>query len=151
MGPLEMLYGWQALLCAATCVGITQLVKAIIDTVYEQKWAKMDAEARAVAEAAHGNGPAQKQAKGGTMARKQSIVFTRFVLPMTPILIGFFYANLVPFRPEVLVEYVAEHVNGWAWEAMGWGAWGAACGQFSTFLYDRLKKTLESVAKRAAA
>lgn len=149
MGPLEMLYGWQALLCAAACVGITQLVKAIIDTVYERKWAKMDEAAKK--KATDDAGPSKKAKKGGTLARKQSIVVTRFVLPMTPILIGFIYANVVPFRPETLVEYVSEHVDGWAWEAMGWGAWGAACGQFSTFLYDRLKKTLESVAKRAAS
>lgn len=150
MGPLEMLYSWQALLCAAACVGVTQLVKAIIDTIYERKWAKMDEAAKKKAEEIHAK--AMKPKKGGTLARKQSFVVTRFVLPITPILVGFIYANVVPFRPEVLIEFVSEHVDGgWVWTAMGWGAWGAACGQFSTFLYDRLKKTLESVAQRSAA
>ena len=152
MGPLEMLYGWQAVLCAATCVGFTQLVKAIVDTIYEAKWRKMEAAAKAKLEADAKKTAYRKNAKvkGGTIARKQSVAITRFLLPMTPILVGFLYANLVPLRPETLAEYVAEHVDdGWAWGVMAWGAWGAACGQFSNYLYDRLKKTLRAVAQRS--
>jgi len=94
MGPLEMMYGWQALLCATACVGVTKLVKTILDLVV------------------------------GAKKRKANRWLSKLVMPLTPIIIGAAYAALVPLRPEVLHEYVAAHAQGvWEYFAFaGWGA-----------------------------
>lgn len=113
MGPLEMMYGWQALLCAVACVGVTQAVKTILDLTM------------------------------GKEKRQANRWLCYVVLPMTPILVGALYGGLVPLRPEVLHEYVAEHAPG-AWSYVAFAAWGAACGQFSTMLHQKLKDFLKS-------
>lgn len=117
MGPIEIIYCWQALLCAAAAWGVTQLAKTALDTVYEKK-------------------------HGTSNARRRSLIVTRVVLPVIPVMAGLAYGVLVPLRPTVLDEYVAEHVSGSTMALVAYGAWGAACGQFSTFLYDRLKKLI---------
>ncbi len=94
MGPLEMMYGWQALLCATACVGVTKLVKTILDLTM------------------------------GAEKRKANKWLNKVVMPLTPILVGAIYAALVPLRPEILHGYVEEHVTGaWTYLAYaGWGA-----------------------------
>ena len=94
LGPLTLMYSWQALLCATACVGVTQLVKTLLDLTM------------------------------GKEKRKANKWITRLVLPLTPILVGAIYAALVPLRPEALVEYAAEHINdGWQYVGYaGWGA-----------------------------
>jgi hypothetical protein len=114
MGPLEMMYSWQALICATACVGLTQLTKAVLDVSM------------------------------GAEKRKASRWLGVVVLPALPVVFGVGYAVLVPLRPEVLLGYINQHVQeGWAWQAAAFGAWGAACGQFATTLFDRLKAALQ--------
>ena len=110
--PLELLYSWQALLCAAACVGVTKLVKTILNiTMGEEK-------------------------------RKSNKWVSKVALPVTPIVVGAVYSMAVPLRPEVLSEYVSAQVSG-AWVWLGYAGWGAACGQFSNFGYDRLREFLK--------
>lgn len=139
MGPLSLMYGWPAILLALAAAGLTQLLKAVIDTAYEAQWKRMDDDAKAAHKASSGRG-----------RRKQSIVVTRFVLPMAPILIGMAYANVVPLIPEELLSYITENaIDGWQAMAAK-AAWGGACGMFSNYLYDRMKKTMQHVAKTQA-
>lgn len=110
--PLDLMYSWQALLCAAACVGVTKLVKTILDITMGEK------------------------------KRKSNKWVSKVVLPVTPIVVGSVYAAAVPLRPEVLSEYVSANLTG-AWVWLGYAAWGAACGQFSNFGYDRLREMLK--------
>lgn len=112
LGPLSLMYSWQALLCATACVGITRMVKTAIDL------------------------------KMGKEKRKEKRWLNHFVLPMVPIMIGLLYGALVPLRPEVLIEYTAQHITSPWLTALAGGAWGAACGQFSTMLHQKLKDFL---------
>lgn len=111
--PLALMYGWQPLLCAAAAVGVTKLVKTVLDLAM------------------------------GTEARKASRIVSKIVLPLTPIVIGLLYGAFVPLRPEVLVDYVAEHVEGTFMTLVAFAAWGAACGQFSTMLHQKFMDFLQ--------
>jgi len=112
MGPLAMMYGWQALLCAAAAYGLTRLLKTVLDLSVSKD------------------------------RRKASRWLNRVVLPATPVLFGAIWAAIVPLRPEALIEYADAHVSG-AWVYLAWAAWGGACGQFSTMLYQKLKDFIE--------
>lgn len=113
MGPLELMYGWQALLCACACVGVTQLVKTILNLTM------------------------------GVEKRKANKWISQLVLPILPVLVGAGYALLVPLRPEALLEFTALHAqDGLAY--VGFAGWGAACGQFSTMLHQKLKDFLKA-------
>jgi hypothetical protein len=113
MGPLEMMYGWQALLCACACVGLTQLLKAVLDTSL------------------------------GVERRKANKWLTNVVLPATAVVVGMLYGAFVPLWPEVLLDYVRTHVEGDVLGMLAKGSWGAACGQFATTLHDRIKGLLQ--------
>lgn len=72
---------------------------------------------------------------------RQTKWYRKVILPVVTVLVGALYALVVPLRPEVLLEYAAEHLSG-AWVYLGYMGWGAACGQFSQTIYDRLKDLL---------
>lgn len=127
LGPLSLMYSWQALLCATACVGITQLVKTVIDIVYAKK----------VKDKAGDKLNAKE-------LRKDNVWLTRLVLPLIPILVGALYAMAVPLRPEVLVEYAQAHIEGRLPEVLAFAAWGAACGQFATMTHEKLKRFLKA-------
>lgn len=97
LGPLAMMFSWQAVLCAVACTGITKIPTSVIDYVM---------------------GPDQRRA---------SFWVSSIAYPLIPIVVGMLYAVLVPLRPDVLTEYVAREVEGgWqyvAWAAWG-GACG---------------------------
>lgn len=111
--PLDLLFSWQAILCAVACAGITQAVKASIDVA---------------------TGPER---------RKASKVLSQLVLPMLPIWIGAAYAVLVPMAPDVLTQHLDAHeIDGWQrWLSLA--AWGGACGQFSTYVYERVERLIK--------
>jgi hypothetical protein len=107
--PLELLYSWQALLCAVACVGVTSMVKTAIDI------------------------------RIGADRRKRSKVLSQLVLPMTPIWIGAAYAMAVPLHPEVLDAYLtAKGLDSFP-RLAALCAWGGACGQFATYSYERVE------------
>lgn len=135
MNPLELLYSWQALLIAVAATGITQLVKTVIDIA----WGHKDAEPT----------PTTKDAKRvGEARRKRSVIVNRLVLPMTPIWTGALMAVLIPIRPEAITEYVeAQHIEGWA-RLLVFAAWGAACGQFADYGFNKIKATLRDAGSR---
>jgi len=117
--PLDLIFSWQAILCATACVGITQLAKTSIDVAI------------------------------GAEKRKRSRALSLFVLPMMPIWIGATYALLVPMAPDVLTQHLDAHeIDGWQrWLSLA--AWGGACGQFSTYVYERVERTLKTGVGRA--
>lgn len=151
MEQLTIFYSWQSLLLAAVAWGMTQLVKAAIDTVYEVRWARMGSQAKKKVSDSIPPIPGGKPVKMGKVVRQQSIIVTRFVLPMTPILMGIAYANLIPLIPEPLMEYLSTNeIEGFeVFSAKA--AWGGACGMFSNYLYDRVKKTMQHAAQNAAS
>lgn len=127
--PLELLYSWQAMLVAVAATGITQLVKTLIDVL----WGRSTSPAN-VAESA----------KAGAEARKRGILINRFILPMTPIFVGAFMAMVVPIRPDPVIAYVVTHGISGVGKFMVYAAWGAACGQFASHLFDKIKGLLPS-------
>lgn len=129
LGPLSLMYSWQALICATACVGITQMIKTIIDIMYLPKVEDQP------------GGPHRSAAKE---KRKENLWVTRVTLPVIPVLVGAVWAAVVPLRPDVLVEYVkAEELQG-LWMVLAYGGWGGACGQFSTMLHSKLKDLLHA-------
>ena len=135
MNPLELLYSWQALLIAVAATGITQLVKTVIDIA----WGHKDAEPT----------PTTKDAlRVGEARRKRSVVVNRLVLPMTPIWTGALMAILVPIRPEAVMEYVtSQNIEG-VGRLLVFAAWGAACGQFADYGFNKIKATLRDAGSR---
>jgi hypothetical protein len=127
--PLELLYSWQAMLVAIAATGITQLVKTILDVLYGR-----------------GSSPANlvESAKAGAATRKRTLLINRFVLPMTPIVVGAVMAMVVPVRPDPVLAYVATHGITGVGKFMVYAAWGAACGQFASHLFDKIKGLLPS-------
>lgn len=125
--PVEILYSWQALLVAITAAGLTQLIKTIYDIVHGQIVAKKAAEK-----------PAGKLSKVGKAKRQANPWLNRIVFPIIPIVLGALIGALVPLRPEVLVEYVEGHVDGF-WQYPVYAMWGAACGQFADYVFSKAK------------
>jgi hypothetical protein len=114
MGPLDILYCWQSLLCAVAVIGVMKAVTAAIDLAI------------------------------GKDRRRANRWLSYFVLPMATVLLGFVYGAVVPLRPDALSSYLAEHeIEGWR-AMLSAGMWGAACGQFAQTLYDRAKDLVRS-------
>lgn len=114
MSPLDIIYSWQAILCAVACVGVTEAIKTTIDV------------------------------RIGAAARKRSAILSRLVLPMLPIWVGALYAVAIPMHPEALGAYLeAQGVDGWP-RIVSLAAWGGACGQFSTWIYDRAERLIKA-------
>lgn len=122
MGPLDVFLGWQALLTAVIAAMLMQLVKALIDLGH-----------------APAGGTGTKIADGREV-RRQSRILTRVILPALPPLIGAALALVLPL-PESLAEYVAS-ADPWWLALAARAAWGAACGQFSDYLYSKVKSLL---------
>ena len=115
MGPLEVFYCWQSLLCACAIVGIMKAIVALIDL------------------------------RIGKEARQANKALSYFALPMLTVIIGFLFAVIVPMHPETLETYVEHHVASDMQRAyLVYGAWGAACGQFAQTLYDRASDLMKS-------
>ncbi len=112
--PLELLYSWQALLCAVAVVGLMKLITTIIDLTY------------------------------GKAKRKGNKWLSALVLPVSTVLVGALWAMLVPLRPEVLIAFVTAHVDDGFFAVLSFGAWGGACGQFAQTLYDRANDLLRA-------
>jgi hypothetical protein len=138
MGPLELLYSWQALLISIAATGFTQLLKTVIDIVFGQRDATPT--------------PTMKDAQAvGAKLRREMLILNRLVLPMAPIFFGFIMAMVVPMRPEMLLTYVTtEHIEG-VGRYLVFGAWGAACGQFADYGYSKVKSMLGDARGRSAS
>ena len=136
MGPVEILYCWQSVLCAMTAWGLAQLVKTSIDVWYGR------------GDLGRGTAPTMDtKLVAGKTVRKASVVINRIVLPVVPVVVGAVFAMAVPARPDVLTTHVAAHVEGWTGYLI-YAAWGAACGQFASFAYDKIRDLLQ---KKVAA
>jgi hypothetical protein len=113
LGPLTLMYSWQALLCASGSAGATRLLKTTLNLTI------------------------------GREQRKATPWLQTLALPVFPVLAGAVYAVVVPLRPEALVSYASAHLDdGTSW--VGFAAWGAACGQFSTMLHQKLRDFVRS-------
>ena len=129
MGPIELLYCWQALLIAIVATGITQLIKTIVDVAWG---------------ATHPiPTPAMADAKKlGEELRKKNLIMNRFVMPMAPILVGAVAALLVPIYPDELHTYIDTHAISGTSRAMVLALWGGACGQFADYGFSKVKAAL---------
>lgn len=114
MGPLEMFFSAQSVLCAVIVVMVMKLVTTIL------------------------TGTMGKESSGRPKYRRNKWV-TKLFLPLVTVGLGAAYGWLVPFRPEVLAEFFTEHPEVEGWHTLADMSWGAACGQFSQTLYDRVK------------
>lgn len=137
MGPLELLYSWQALLCAVACIGISQFVKTVVDVSIGSR------ELKSRPSTPPGdNAKAESARIVGKEKRKDGWFIDRFVVPMTPIVVGCVYANLVPLLPDPLMSFIGTHSLEGLGLVLSKAAWGGACGQFSAYIFDRAKETL---------
>lgn len=137
MGPIEVLYCWQSLLCALAASGLTQLVKTIIDVWWGH--------------ASEVPTPTLKDKQEvGKFLRQRTLILNRIVLPTMPILFGVLYACIVPARPDALVAYIAAHSLGlsayWIF-----AAWGGACGQFADYVMAKAKDVLGGLINRSTS
>lgn len=107
--PLEILYCWQALLVALTAAGLVRFFKAI-DDIAPTKWR-------------------QTYPWMGTL-----------VFPVLTILIAAGLAMIIPLRPDILNDYVDNKIpeESWGLRLTAYGMWGGACGQFASYVYDRV-------------
>jgi hypothetical protein len=72
--------------------------------------------------------------------RKENRFMTRIGMPAIHGLVGFLAGVLVPFRPESVVAYVAEHGGGW----LSFGLWGLLVGGIcGDVLYTKVKGFLK--------
>jgi ABC-type molybdate transport system permease subunit len=126
MNPLELLYSWHGILIACMVVGLTQLLKSSLDVA----WGKFDETPT----------PTMGEArKVGEELRRKNVILNRVIMPVAPLVIGFLLAILIPVHPEVLIEYVNEHVAKTWQHYMIFGAWGAACGSFADYTFSKAK------------
>jgi hypothetical protein len=111
MKGLEIFLSWQTAVLVVAVFGITQLVKTILD------------------------------ASIGHMRRKDNIWLSRVLMPSVPVVIGGLFGAFVPLYPEILVEYVNQHIE--ASPLVVHAAWGAVCGSQTDYLYSKVKDFLK--------
>lgn len=156
--PLSLMYSWQAVSVAIAGVGITKLVKTIIDTVLRSKARNMAAEDKAKVEKLAAKMGYRDQARPqkakseahyyALLMRKNSVWMNRFVLPLTPIIVGVLVAAFVPVHPETLIEYLDENVSDWWGRTSVFALWGGACGQFADYIFSKVKAFFEDFARK---
>lgn len=137
MGPLELIYSWQALLVAMCASGTTQFFKTIVDVL------------RGVKE--DDDGTLSTWEYLGRQARKDTIVLNRIVFPTMVVLLGAAWAMVIPARPEVLHTYIAEYKLNWHETYVVYGAWGAFCGQFADYLFTKAKEVISDLIARRSS
>lgn len=113
--PLEILFCWQALLVAITVAGVLRFVKAVLDATKGADW------------------------------RKDRKWIELFLFPLSAIFLGAGVAVVLPLHPDVLQEYLDKvpEPQQWAIPAV-YALWGGACGQFSSYTYDRVVAVLRA-------
>ena len=127
--PLDLVYSWQALLVVVVANGLTQLVKTLLDIYWGQT-------------APEETPTVKDAARVGAAIRRKKLIVNRVGLPTLTVVTGALTAIVVPMRPEALIQYVAaQSITGWGAYAI-YGAWGAACGQFASYVFDRVKEFL---------
>lgn len=125
--PLELVYSWQALLVAVAASGLTQLVKTSLDVYWGQK---SEVETPTYRDAA----------RVGADLRRKKLILNRLVFPALTTTLGACVAVLLPVLPEALLRYMeAQEISGWGEYGLR-ALWGAACGQFASYLFDRVKE-----------
>lgn len=144
LNPIEILYSWQAILIAVAATGITQLIKTVVDiTVGKKALSRLQAAAPDLV-------LDMPPGAVGKEKRQDNVWINRLLLPMAPIAVGAVFAVVVPARPDVIVAYVTAHEVGWT-QYLIYAAWGAACGQFSSYVYDRVMEAVRAKIKAAVA
>lgn len=109
MNPIEIFYCWQALIVTVIVYMLTQLVKVILNS---RAYFKVNA--------------------------NRQWWLKRVILPGVPPLLGFITAASLPLHPDVMVAFFAEHAAPAAAITASYGAWGAAVGQFTDYLYSKV-------------
>jgi hypothetical protein len=124
---LDIIYAWQSLFVAVVIVGLTQGVKTGIEA-----WLLLKN---------------KEKGKTGKELRAEVALLDKLVLPLVPLIAGALIAAFVPVRPEALTQYVTQHGHG---SKLAYAMWGAVVGQFSDYLYQRVKRLLPGDALRTS-
>jgi hypothetical protein len=74
--------------------------------------------------------------------RKKNVWLTRVVFPALPPLLGLLLGAFVPLRPTFLIDFVNEYMTGFS-STMVYGAYGAIVGQFSDYIYTKVKAFIQ--------
>lgn len=156
--PLSLMYSWQAVAVAIACVGITKLVKTIIEVAFRAKAKSLAAGDKAKIEVAatkmgHRTKAETKKAKSedhfyAYLMRKNSVWLNRFLLPLAPIFIGAIIAVVIPVIPEDLLAYLDANVEGGFGQLSLRALWGGACGQFADYIFSKVKHFFEDFAAK---
>jgi hypothetical protein len=136
MGPIEIIFCWQAVLCALVASVVAQAAKTLIDIRAEAAVRRLPV---AVQDRLRRSVQPGRPMRLGKLRRKQSRLMTQVVVPGLAIVAGMAFAVLVPFVPEQLSGWFDSHEMAWWQELSGRAAWGAVCGQFANYAYDRVR------------
>jgi hypothetical protein len=119
LGPLSIFVDLSTYVAAVVIYVATHLAKVAIDL-------------------AHG--------QGGTAKRKLNPWLSQIAMPTIPLVLGFVYGAFVPFRPDAINEYVETHNASVLWVG---GAFGVVIGQFSDYIYTRIRKGVRGFSEAA--
>lgn len=130
MEPLAIFLGWQALLVALVASAFTELTKRVINILLAVK--------------DDNDGRITMLERIGDEIRRETVFINTILLPALPLVYGAFAAGALP-HPEEMIVYMKTHAMPlWKTHA-AYAVWGAMCGQFSGWLFDRLRTTISAV------
>jgi len=135
MNPLDILYCWQAVLVACAATGMTQLIKVSLDVL--------------LGHVDPAPTPTLKDMTAvGKDVRKSNLFLNRVVFPTLPIVFGMACAAIIPARPDTITTFVTtKAIVGWQ-ATLIYASWGAACGQFSDYIFSKVKGVMEAMAPK---
>jgi hypothetical protein len=135
MEQLTIFLGWQALLVALVASAFTELTKRVINILLA---VKDDSDGRLT-----------MLERIGDEIRRETVFINTILMPALPLLFGALGAWALP-HPEEMIEYMKAHaLPSWKMHA-AYAVWGAICGLFSGWLFDRLRTTIMAVAAKKA-
>ena len=137
MEQLAIFLGWQALLVALVSSAFTELTKRVINVLLAVK--------------NDNDGHLSMLERIGDDLRRETVFINTILLPALPLVFGASAAFALP-HPEEMILYMNTHTLPlWKTHA-AYAVWGAMCGQFSGWLFDRLRSTVMAViAKKAGS
>jgi len=135
MEPLVIFLGWQAFLVALVASSFTELTKRMINIILAVK--------------DDNDGRLTMLERIGDEIRRETVFINTILLPALPLVFGAFGAWALP-HPEEMIEYMRTHALPVWKQHAAYAVWGAMCGQFSGWLFDRLRTTICAVIAKKA-
>lgn len=130
MEQLAIFLGWQAFLVALVSSAFTELSKRVINILLAVK--------------NDNDGRLTMLERVGDDLRRETVFINTILMPALPLVFGALGAWVLP-HPEEMILYMKTHTMPmWKMHA-AYAVWGAMCGQFSGWLFDRLRSTICAV------